>query len=62
VVTRDSRQVTFSTNLTGRYNLWKVAAAGAVDAKYYPQEGHGFARRENQIDAARRTIDWFDSI
>ena len=31
-----------------------------VDAKFYPQEGHGFAKRENQIDAIRRTIDWFD--
>ena len=31
-----------------------------VDAKYYPQEGHGFVKRENQIDAIRRTIDWFD--
>ena len=27
---------------------------------YYPDEGHGFAKRENQIDALRRTIDWFD--
>ena len=25
-----------------------------------PDEGHGFAKRENQIDAIRRTIDWFD--
>jgi dipeptidyl aminopeptidase/acylaminoacyl peptidase len=31
-----------------------------VEAKYYPQEGHGFAKRENQIDAIRRTVDWFD--
>jgi dipeptidyl aminopeptidase/acylaminoacyl peptidase len=31
-----------------------------VDAHYYPDEGHGFAKRENQIDALRRTIDWFD--
>ena len=31
-----------------------------VDAHYYPNEGHGFAKRENQIDAIRRTIDWFD--
>jgi len=31
-----------------------------VDAHYYPAEGHGFAKRENQIDAMRRTIDWFD--
>jgi len=31
-----------------------------VEAKYYPQEGHGFAKRENQIDAIRRTVEWFD--
>lgn len=31
-----------------------------VDAKYYPQEGHGFYIRDNQIDAMRRTLAWFD--
>ncbi|HEY6352767.1 MAG TPA: S9 family peptidase [Candidatus Angelobacter sp.] len=31
-----------------------------VDAHYYPQEGHGFAKRENQIDSLRRIIEWFD--
>jgi dipeptidyl aminopeptidase/acylaminoacyl peptidase len=31
-----------------------------VDAHYYPNEGHGFAKRENQIDSIRRTVDWFD--
>ena len=31
-----------------------------VDVHYYPNEGHGFAKRENQIDAIRRTIDWFE--
>jgi dipeptidyl aminopeptidase/acylaminoacyl peptidase len=31
-----------------------------VDAHYYSNEGHGFAKRENQVDAIRRTIDWFD--
>ena len=31
-----------------------------VDAHFYPAEGHGFAKRENQIDAIRRTIEWFD--
>jgi dipeptidyl aminopeptidase/acylaminoacyl peptidase len=30
-----------------------------VDAHYYPDEGHGFAKRENQIDSIRRTLDWF---
>jgi dipeptidyl aminopeptidase/acylaminoacyl peptidase len=31
-----------------------------VDVHYYPQEGHGFAKRENQIDALKRIVDWFD--
>ncbi|MBV9157519.1 MAG: S9 family peptidase [Acidobacteriaceae bacterium] len=31
-----------------------------VDVHYYPNEGHGFSKRENQIDALRRTVDWFD--
>lgn len=31
-----------------------------VAAHYYPQEGHGFAKRENQIDALKRTVDWFE--
>ena len=35
-------------------------AGKTVDVHYYPNEGHGFAKRENQVDAIRRTIDWFD--
>lgn len=31
-----------------------------VDAHYYPNEGHGFEKRENQIDAIHRTVEWFD--
>ena len=31
-----------------------------VDAHYYPNEGHGLEKRENQIDSIRRTVDWFD--
>jgi dipeptidyl aminopeptidase/acylaminoacyl peptidase len=31
-----------------------------VDAHYYANEGHGFEKRENRIDAIRRTVDWFD--
>jgi dipeptidyl aminopeptidase/acylaminoacyl peptidase len=31
-----------------------------VDAHYYADEGHGFAKRENQIDAVERTLAWFD--
>jgi len=31
-----------------------------VEAHYYADEGHGFAKRENQIDAMQRTVKWFD--
>jgi len=31
-----------------------------VAVHYYPDEGHGFSKPEDQIDAAMRTIDWFD--
>ncbi len=31
-----------------------------VDAHYYEAEGHGFSKRENQIDSLHRTVDWFD--
>ncbi len=31
-----------------------------VDVHYYPNEGHGFVKRENQIDSIRRTVAWFD--
>lgn len=30
-----------------------------VDAKYYAEEGHGFMKRGNKIDAMQRTLDWF---
>jgi dipeptidyl aminopeptidase/acylaminoacyl peptidase len=31
-----------------------------VDAHYYPDEGHGFDKRENQIDSIQRTLAWFN--
>jgi dipeptidyl aminopeptidase/acylaminoacyl peptidase len=31
-----------------------------VQAHYYADEGHGFTKRENQIDALQRTVAWFD--
>jgi dipeptidyl aminopeptidase/acylaminoacyl peptidase len=36
------------------------AQHGAVAAHYYPNEGHGFSKRENQIDALERTVGWLD--
>ena len=35
-------------------------AGTVVAAHYYPNEGHGFVKRENQVDAIQRTIQWFD--
>lgn len=31
-----------------------------AETVFYPNEGHGFSKRENQIDALQRTINWFD--
>jgi dipeptidyl aminopeptidase/acylaminoacyl peptidase len=36
------------------------SAGVVVHAHYYANEGHGFLKRENQIDAMQRTVDWFD--
>ena len=36
------------------------AQGKVVDVHYYAGEGHGFAKRENQIDALERTVAWFD--
>lgn len=36
------------------------AQGSTVEATYYAEEGHGFLKRENQIDALERTVDWFD--
>lgn len=48
-----------------KYEAEQVAATLAklgktVEAKYYPGEGHGLMKRENQVDAMERTIAWFD--
>jgi dipeptidyl aminopeptidase/acylaminoacyl peptidase len=31
-----------------------------VDAHFYPGEGHGFFKREDQIDALERTVEWLE--
>lgn len=31
-----------------------------IDAVYFPEEGHGFYKREHQQEALQRTVDWFD--
>jgi dipeptidyl aminopeptidase/acylaminoacyl peptidase len=35
-------------------------AGKTVDEKVYDGEGHGFFKRENQIDSLERTVAWFD--
>lgn len=36
------------------------AEGRTVSAHYYPAEGHGFFKIEDQIDSLERTIEWFD--
>lgn len=36
------------------------ANGGVAEVVFYPAEGHGFAKRENQVDSLKRTIAWFD--
>jgi dipeptidyl aminopeptidase/acylaminoacyl peptidase len=36
------------------------SAGKTVDTQVYAGEGHGFFKRENQIDALERTVAWFD--
>jgi dipeptidyl aminopeptidase/acylaminoacyl peptidase len=31
-----------------------------VDSVFYPQEGHGFQKREHQQDSMQRMVDWFE--
>lgn len=39
----------------------KLKSQGStVEAHYYPQEGHGWRKREDQIDSLRRAVAWFD--
>ena len=37
------------------------AKGNVADVVFYPAEGHGFAKRENQVDALTRMIGWFDT-
>lgn len=36
------------------------AKGNVVESVFYPAEGHGFLKRENQLDSLRRTVEWFD--
>lgn len=37
------------------------AKGNIAEVVFYPAEGHGFAKRENQVDALKRVIAWFDT-
>jgi dipeptidyl aminopeptidase/acylaminoacyl peptidase len=39
----------------------KKSLLGDPEAKYYPEEGHDFLKREDQIDALTRIVSWFDN-
>jgi hypothetical protein len=58
--TTDNRQPATVERRSGAGRLELKGASKIVDAHVYPAEGHGFAKRENQIDAIKRTIEWFD--
>jgi dipeptidyl aminopeptidase/acylaminoacyl peptidase len=36
------------------------AKGNIVDSVFYPEEGHGFYKREHQEDSLERMVDWFD--
>jgi dipeptidyl aminopeptidase/acylaminoacyl peptidase len=36
------------------------AKGNIVETIYYPAEGHGFRKKENQLDSLKRTVEWFD--
>ncbi|QNQ10301.1 S9 family peptidase [Sphingomonas alpina] len=37
-----------------------TAKGNVVETIFYPAEGHGFQKRENQLDSLKRTVAWFD--
>ncbi|MFM7376579.1 MAG: S9 family peptidase [Erythrobacter sp.] len=37
------------------------AKGNTVETVFYPAEGHGFRKRENQLDSLQRTVAWFDT-
>ena len=68
LTSRNSSQLTFSAiaslssapRAPSHIVSYKSFDGKTVDAHYYPNEGHGFEKRENQIDSIRRSVAWFD--
>ncbi len=36
------------------------AKGNTIGTVFYPAPGHGFQKRENQIDSMRRTVAWLE--
>jgi dipeptidyl aminopeptidase/acylaminoacyl peptidase len=49
--------------ITQSYEYWNALRRLGVPTQFvvYPDEGHFFFKREDQVDVARRLIDWFNS-
>lgn len=37
-----------------------MTKGSTVETVFYSAEGHGFRKRENQLDSLKRTVEWFD--
>lgn len=48
--------------ITQSYEYWNALRRLGVETQFvvYPDEGHFFFRREDQVDVATRLIDWFN--
>ena len=48
--------------ITQSYEYWNALRRLGVLTEFvvYPDEGHVFFKREDQLDAMSRTVDWFD--
>jgi dipeptidyl aminopeptidase/acylaminoacyl peptidase len=49
--------------ITQSYEYWNALRRLGVLTEFvvYPDEGHVFFKREDQLDAMSRTVDWFDN-
>jgi dipeptidyl aminopeptidase/acylaminoacyl peptidase len=49
--------------VTQSYEYWNALRRLGVKTEFvvYPDEGHFFFRRADQVDVASRLLDWFDT-